>query len=110
VRPIWQTRLTPLVIRVRGGFLGQEIALSRSRVELARTHKLVVGVTDRLYLVSNPADRARECKDRRKHGRRYPERLHDQPRIEINVGIKLSLYEIRILEGNALELKRRLVG
>src|SRR5688572_5249853 len=70
------------------------IPLRRADIELARAADLLLGVGDHLVPLCDPPDRAGEGEQRGEHLGREPDRVEDDARIEIDVGVELLLDEI----------------
>src|SRR5512142_3029905 len=67
--------------------------------KLPRAPQFRVGVAEHLAPLRDPAHRTRQRKNRGKHADRNTERLIDDPRVEIHVGIQLALDEVIVFEG-----------
>src|SRR5262245_40931558 len=80
-----------------------EIAPLRSLEELPWAPDLLVGVADQLVPLRDPAHGAGEREDRREHRDRDAERLVDDARVEIDVGIELALDEVVVLQRYLLQ-------
>src|SRR4029077_9336625 len=82
------------------------IAPGGAGVELARAADLLARILDHLFPLRDPGDRARDWEKHREHRGREADRLERDPRVEIDVGIKLLLDEVLVRERDALELHR----
>src|SRR3990172_7805419 len=85
-----------------------ERALAMARVKLARASDLLLRIRNHLGPLRDPADGAREGEDRREHADRNAERLVNDARIEIHVGVEFAAHEILVLERYFLERHRQL--
>src|SRR5262245_8802856 len=84
----------------------QIVAARGAGIELARPPDLLVRILDHLLPLRDPADRAREREQHGEHRGREAHRFERDAGIEVDVGIKLLLDEILVVERNALELER----
>ena len=103
-------RADPAVVERRSAALGEryEATLLVPGVELARPADLLVGVFDHLVPLGDPSHRAGDGEQDREHADRDADRLEDDARIEVDIGVQAALDEIAVFQGDALELQRQL--
>src|SRR5690606_32978041 len=82
---------------------GHVVALLLAIVELARAADLLLRIGDHFLPLRDPAHGAAEGEDRREHRCREADRVEDDARIEIDVGIELARHEILVVERDLLE-------
>src|SRR6266508_3555290 len=75
-----------------------------ANVNLARAGDLLLGVAQQLGPLRQPADRARDGEQHREHLRRQLHGLVDDTRVEIDVRVQLTRYEVLILQRDSLQL------
>src|SRR5712692_3682933 len=85
---------------------GNERTLGRAHIDLTGTGDLLLGIQKHLLPLRDPARRARNGEEDGEGGRRHPDRLVDESRVEVHVGIELALDEVVVLQGDPLELQR----
>ncbi len=82
------------------------VALARSQVHLERAGDLLLRVGQQLEPLREPAGGARDREHDREHRHGQPERLVDQPGVEVDVRVQLPRDEVVVLERDLLELER----
>ena len=80
------------------------VASRGAGVDLARAGDLLLRVVHVLQPLGDPAGGARDREDHREHLGRDPQRLVDQPRVEVDVRVELALGEVVVVERPLLEL------
>src|SRR5215207_5091963 len=82
------------------------VATGLSRIELPRSADAVVGILDHLLPLRDPAHRAGQREQHRKHRDWESQCFERYARIEVDVRIKLALDEIFVSQRDLLELAR----
>src|SRR5687768_13664975 len=84
------------------------ILVALADVDLARARDLLLGIVDHLEPLRDPTGGARDREDHREHLVRDPQRLVDDPRVEVDVRVELAVGEVLVVERALLELGRDL--
>src|SRR5262245_47825886 len=77
-------------------------SLARPDVDLARARDPEVGIAPQLHPLRDPARHAPDHEHHRERLGRNAERLVDDARIEVDIGIQLAAHEIVVLERDLL--------
>src|SRR5712692_9801215 len=77
------------------------MARAVAEINLSRSRDFLFRVEEHLFPLRNPARRAWNRKQDRKHGHRESHRLINEAGVEVHVGIELALDEVFILESDA---------